>query len=176
MKPKNLAHVALSVATLTLVACARPWNVAHEGLEVMADAVVIADGAARARMPEDYDRAEAAVLERAAADAAADTPRSVDEYLADWRSRVQPWRETFEALEAARELLLGAEAILAAWRDTGEEPREWAAICTALGELQERVTLALEGVGVTLPSVWQQVRPMLQPVCTFITTRLEATP
>jgi len=187
MKKQNLMTL---VALAFLAGCgAQLWDIAHVGLSAVARATVVTDTVVRSQMPADYDREEHHIIEQATADLVAyreclvqqgtsvstggtplacEAPPSIETYVARWETEVGPWRQTIQALDSMRAALLIAEAIVETWRDTQEQPSNWNAICRAIGVAQEQITEALRACDVEIPELWDTIRPLLEPVCSWV--------
>lgn len=162
------------VIAFALLACGcagmRPWNIAHSGLELTAEAVAATDEIVAERMEPDTARArEEAVASRRECMEGAVSPDDcpVDMFMDMWRERVSRWETVVDSLEAIREILIVGEQAVTAWRDSQEQPGDWSHICARLDATQAAVRRALSSFDIDVPPAWARVADMIGPVCTF---------
>lgn len=186
MSQSNPLRVLVPLLMLALASvasgCAKPWNVAHAGLETGAEAVAQTDEMVATLMAPRLREAQAEIVaesrqarqqyeECTSAEPPRDDcgdPPNVPEYMARYDDRVRSWESVTRSLEVIREILLLAETAVTAWRDTKTQPNNWGPLCERLGEAQRSIVRAIEACEVEVPSAWEGVLGALEPVCTFL--------
>jgi hypothetical protein len=184
MRNRTLPILFLALAVLVVfgVSCSHPWNAAHSGLEVVAEAVVQTDHLVASAMPPSLERARTEVVAAArearqayeectsAEPARADCGEApdVETFLARYDELVSRWSGIGSALDVIRELLITMEAAVTTWRNLKQQPSNWGTLCQQIGVAQAAIVSAIEACGVTVPATWQAALAALEPVCTFI--------
>jgi len=178
---------------LVPLACSRPWNTAHTGLEVAAEGLVASDEIVARAMAPDHADARAAVVaeyqealteysaclsgEREPPDgtpivAGCGSEPTVEGYLERYDERVEQWEQVTQALEVLREVLLIAEAAVTAWRDSQEQPDDWSHICQRIYDAEQAVVRAIEATGTDVPEQWERMLTLIRPVCSWTVSQV----
>lgn len=177
--------VALLALAVVLVACAHPWNIAHSGLEITADATVQTDkvlavaqipglDAVKARLAKTYEEELVAYAACSKVEPRPDDcrdPGTGEEYIEahyDTDKTVRAWGRVKTGLDGVKRAVLTGEQIVTAWRDTKTQPEGWRSICDAIQEGANQVTGGLEENDVEVPAAWNQSKGLLAPVCNWI--------
>ena len=125
------------VACMVLSGCSSPWNAAHTGLELTAEAVAQTDRVVASAMLPSLERARAAVVvaareARQAHEACldADPARedcgeapSIETFMVRYDELVSRWSGLGSALEVIRQLLITLEAAVTSWLELANQKR-----------------------------------------------------
>jgi hypothetical protein len=177
--------VTLTAMLMLVVACNKPWNTAHTGLEIFNDAAVSTDAVlaeaqqpaldkVKARVEQAY---EAELTEYAGCRKLVPVPEGCidpgdpEAYVAahyDTDEAVVNWGKVADGVTGIKASILTGEAAVAAWRDAKAQPAEWNGICDAIQVAADQTTEALIEMDVNVPDAWNKGRTMLRPVCNWI--------
>jgi hypothetical protein len=173
-----MKRVLLFGVLFLCVGCQRPWNGAHTGLEVAAEAVATTGAMVDEVMGEDPAEARQAVVgeyqvayteyrECMQSGGECGEEPSIELFLERYDERMEDWSAVTTALEVVGAALVTAEAGVTSWRASQQQPDDWDHICSTIHTAQGAVVRAIEACGVDVPAMWEQALNALGLVCSW---------